>query len=244
MKIYCSSDIHGYYEEWLLAIEKSGCQLACGDQFILLGDYIDRGPDSLACIKQAKQWQMDYPTQVTVLQGNHEDMLLQFVDAVGDEIKRIYEWWTRNGGDQTLHSMDISLEQSPEIIQQHLKEEYPSLIQWIRTLPLYTVGEDYVAVHAGFASRIPLQQQTKRDMQWIRAEFYSDFQPSEGDVLDGKKIIHGHTPVQNMADYSGVGGRTSGQLISIDGGAAKKESLLIYELTTGQWTQQPIGEKS
>jgi len=47
-----------------------------------------------------------------------------------------------------------------------------------------------------------------------------------------------------MADYSGVGGRTSGQLISIDGGAAKKESLLIYELTTGQWTQQPIGEKS
>ena len=45
-KIYCMSDIHGFYEEFRKRIDQIKALSGENDKLILLGDYVDGGPDS------------------------------------------------------------------------------------------------------------------------------------------------------------------------------------------------------
>jgi serine/threonine protein phosphatase 1 len=64
---------------------------------------------------------------------------------------------------------------------------------------------DYVFVHAGVRPGVPLEQQTERDLLWIRDEFLEDRRHL------GAVIVHGHTPAQKPY--------RDGRRIGIDTGA-------------------------
>lgn len=78
--IYALSDIHGHLDILKAALEK--IELYGENKLILLGDYIDQGPQSgetLRCIYDLQQEQgID---KVIVLRGNHEEMLLSWLDT-------------------------------------------------------------------------------------------------------------------------------------------------------------------
>src|SRR5262249_508539 len=44
---------------------------------VFLGDYIDRGPDTRACVDAILQFRIDVPAEVVCLCGNHEDWMLR-----------------------------------------------------------------------------------------------------------------------------------------------------------------------
>jgi len=65
---YVFTDIHGHAKPLRRILERIAPQDE--DQFICLGDMIDRGPDPLGVIETVKTL-----PHVVVLQGNHEQML-------------------------------------------------------------------------------------------------------------------------------------------------------------------------
>ena len=71
-KLFVTSDIHSYYDEFVSALTEAGFDAANEDHcLVVCGDCFDRGPDS------AKVWKYlrDLPRKVLV-KGNHEQLLL------------------------------------------------------------------------------------------------------------------------------------------------------------------------
>lgn len=87
-------DIHGRYDLLKKIPEaKSGVQMVC------LGDMIDRGEESAQVLRH-----MCKATNVITLMGNHEEMMLNFLQNPLDNGPR----WLRNGGLQTLESFAVT----------------------------------------------------------------------------------------------------------------------------------------
>ena len=79
--IYAISDIHGRYD-LLKNVVDEWVRFENGDQLILVGDYIDGDCHGNSCLtlQYIYQLQLAYPQQVIVLQGNHEEWLLSFLE--------------------------------------------------------------------------------------------------------------------------------------------------------------------
>lgn len=248
---FVCSDIHGQYDAWLDALIKSNINLQEGNRLIILGDLIDRGPDSLACVEFAFELMNRYPKQVTYLMGNHEKMLLDFLnnnpDSPDGYINLMIDGthWYRNGGHAAVSSFLGDAELDREnfyAVRATLKKKHPDLIKRLNELPYYKVDDENncVYVHAGFRSGRRLEEQYKEDMLWIREEFFRSFRPVEGDVLEGKLIVHGHTPVQYMPDYQGEGFYQGKHHICVDGGAALEEGVLVLKVDDFSYTEEKI----
>ena len=155
--------------------------------FVLLGDYIDRGPSSKAVIDLLLDWTKDH--NCTFLLGNHEASLLSFLD---DPIRN--KNWLSFGGIDTLISYNIFpkpgavAEKALVQIRDQLAERLPDQhIKFFNSLiPSYQDG-DFMFVHAGVNPKLPLSKNTEEDLLWIRDPFLKH----RG--LYEKVIVHGHT---------------------------------------------------
>ena len=198
-KTYAIGDVHGCLEQLQQLVET--CEKDSESQkstFILLGDYIDRGPNSRGVIEFLLGLQKCSPDQIICLKGNHEDLFLAALDGEDAEMH-----WLSNGGDTTLLSYGAT----------RARDLPSSHIDWIRSLPLFHDAGRRFFVHAGVNPDRSLDRQRSRDFLWIRKPFLS----SEKDF--GRLIVHGHTPVQ-----SGVPDRHFNRL-NIDTGAVYGQSL-------------------
>ncbi|WP_350455222.1 metallophosphoesterase [Slackia heliotrinireducens] len=83
MRTYAMSDIHGCAAAFCERIEQLSelgfFDSRCEDALVLLGDYVDRGPNSLGVIREAMRLERDCPGRVVALLGNHEDDLLRWL---------------------------------------------------------------------------------------------------------------------------------------------------------------------
>lgn len=159
-------DIHGCYHTFR-ALIKHKIKLHKDDQLFLLGDYINKGPDSsetLNFIIQLIKWGY----KVYPLRGNHEDELL---DASKDEPKLV-KWLCRRSSD---------LLKKGKVRKKHL--------EFFDTLPYYYELPDFFLVHGGFNFSIKNPLADKNAMLWSRI---SKKQTNFG---GDKRIIHGHQPL-------------------------------------------------
>lgn len=74
--IYSMSDIHGDYDAMMDTLSLVDLDSDKEIKLILLGDYIDRGKDSFGVLNYVKQLEENYPEQIVVLIGNHEEMFM------------------------------------------------------------------------------------------------------------------------------------------------------------------------
>lgn len=133
---YAISDIHGCPKTFRLALSEIDLQPT--DEIFLLGDYIDRGPDSLGVLEMI--WDLEDSGQPMVcLRGNHEEMVLEFADGKRGQ----YDWFP---------SIDIR--------QQTL--------YWLNALPHYHETPGYILVHAGLNFRHGDPLKDKYEMLWAR----------------------------------------------------------------------------
>jgi len=173
--IYAVGDIHGSYEKLVRLLKHCrnhrGSRIA---QFVFIGDYIDRGRHSREVVELLIDLQQAEPGQITCLCGNHEDML------IGALRYRDKALWLCNGGDMTLRSYKVtSVDAIPD---EHLA--------WFESLPLFLSDDKRFFVHAGIRPGVPLEQQNREEMLWIREPFLSD--PRD----HGLYVVHGHTPIE------------------------------------------------
>jgi len=181
-------DIHGMYEKLVSLMELIQFNQD-DDMLIFLGDYIDRGPQSLECLDYVMNLYKQYPERVIPLLGNHEVMCLNYYRYEGrrrsymmdDLDKQMVMVWLDNGGTDTH--------------KQFKKLKHPELqkrLRWMRMLSNHYQTGDYYFCHAGIQPFIPLDKQKEGDLLWMREGFF--------DLYDGRygTIVVGHTPVQEL----------------------------------------------
>lgn len=192
-RLYVIGDVHGrsdLLDRIAHMIEKDAAAKPCPDaSCIFLGDYIDRGPGSNAVLTRlaAKDW----PLSFKALCGNHEQMLLRFLNDA-----TYLEAWQRFGGLETLYSFGIDVnkvkqESAYQDAQDRLVELLPEpVIGFISSAPSSHEVGDYFFCHAGIRPGVALADQREEDLLWIRDEFI------ESTAQHEKVIVHGHTPVE------------------------------------------------
>jgi serine/threonine protein phosphatase 1 len=192
LRIYAMSDIHGCATLLDRAFDAIEADLAHHSVpqagFVFLGDYIDRGEDSRRTLDILIERTGLYST--IFLKGNHEQILLDFLQD-----PTLLQEWRQFGGLQTLISYGLKPSVNPssgELFElardlgAALPASHRRFLQALR--PTFSYG-DYFFVHAGVRPGVPLDQQSERDLLWIRDEFLR----SQDDF--GKFVVHGHTPV-------------------------------------------------
>lgn len=174
MRKFAISDIHGAKATFLALLDKLAFSIY--DELYLLGDYIDRGPDSKGVIDHIWKLQQEGYT-IHCLRGNHEQMLIDSWEDPGRRGEIIYP--------NTLKSFGVHY-------PHHIDQPY---IDWMKKLPYYLEEDGYIIVHAGLNFNVlnPLQDTTS--MLWIR----DTRAHIDRTWLRGRIVIHGHTPTPKEA---------------------------------------------
>jgi len=122
----------------------------------------------------------DGPAPLVVnLMGNHEEMLLSSLVNPEDAPD-----WLFNGGDLALESWGVPLHARAHEWAAALP---PRHLAFLRGLRLLHAAGGYLFVHAGLRPNVPLAQQSRLDMLWIRGSFLA----FGGDFP--AVVVHGHT---------------------------------------------------
>lgn len=175
------------------------------DKLYLLGDYVDRGPDSKGVIDEIISLQQA-GYAVHPIRGNHEQML------IADHRAETVKGWHDMADEELKKSFGIeNLSQLPI--------EY---INFCKALPYYHLEDDFIAVHAGldFSQEDPLAE--KKALLWIR-DWYNNV---NYDWLQERKIIHGHTPLTRQEIEEQFSGFDERQILNIDCGVYLSKSKI------------------
>jgi serine/threonine protein phosphatase 1 len=153
----------------------------------LVGDQIDRGPDSKKVIEYVRK-----KKYLTVL-GNHEDMCM---NDQGPPFDPYHSPWLYNGGLKAIQSYGKDVD---PILAEHRK--------WMRTLPLYLEfknikndkGQHLLVSHTSAADAFEYKAKTKKSIESkvMFAELILWERNLQPEPMKNIFNVFGHTPVTN-----------------------------------------------
>ncbi len=187
--LYAVGDIHGCYD---LYRQLENQIIADGQHYegqkliVILGDMVDRGPQSASLIDH-----LIAPApagfQRLVLRGNHEQLFLDFVKD-----PRKHRKWLDFGGTDTLLSYNIrpdeklSFDLPPAQLSKKLHSSIPQThLDFLAKSPFGLRVGEYFLCHAGIDPQRGLTAQFPEDLLWgdpSRVDGYADL----------PTIVHGH----------------------------------------------------
>jgi serine/threonine protein phosphatase 1 len=181
MRTFVVGDIHGRCAQLLNLLDMLPRDPET-DKLVFLGDLIDRGADAPGCVSHIMQMCRENPQRVICLRGNHEQMLIDFVEG------RSNIWLTPvTGGERTFEQytgQSLRVEQMRLKFEQSLPAEHLSFMQ---DLPYYHEDEFAIYVHAGLDEGKHPRESSTTSLLWMRdMDFYKNYR--------GKPCVFGHTP--------------------------------------------------
>ena len=219
--IYVISDLHGYPLDKLLdLLDKAG--FGNKDFLYILGDVVDRNGDGGV---ETLNWLM-YQTNVQLILGNHEAMLLACSFAFDEITESSINTWTDekidiltryrlDGGDVTLKAM-----------KKLDKDTQQDILDYLRDCPLYETvsagGRDFLLVHSGLGNFAPdkkFSEYTCDELVWTRPDLTTVYYKEVMTIL-------GHTPTIAYGD-------------EFDGRIIKTETWIDIDVGAG-FGRQPV----
>jgi serine/threonine protein phosphatase 1 len=162
-------DVHGCSAALAAVLE--AVRPCADDTVVMLGDYIDRGPDSRGVIEQLLA--LGKQCNLVPLLGNHEVLLL----AITEGLAPLGFWLDACGGDATVASYEGALTNIP---QSHL--------DFLRGCRRHYETDQHVFLHANYVPALPLESQPDDVLFWLHL---AQIPPPH---ISGKRAFVGHTP--------------------------------------------------
>lgn len=219
-RVYAVGDIHGrddLFAELIGLIRADNAARGPANvTLILLGDLVDRGPESAAVVERAIGLCTEFE-DTRLLVGNHEEC---FLAALTGDVRRL-RYFMRIGGEATVRSYWNSDVDLAEATFEEVAQRLPGMVP-PKHVEFLGAGEDvieigdYVFVHAGIRPGVAIEKQALSDLRWIREDFLED------DRDHGVMIIHGHTIQDDVDEWP--------NRIGIDTGAYKSGILTAIVL--------------
>ena len=218
MNKYVISDIHGCLKTFKKILKT--VSFSKKDELYILGDLIDRGPDSKGVIDFIWQLQEE-GFNVFCTRGNHDQMML--------DAQQSLQWqrnWLMNGGWSTLESFNAAT----------ISDIPSKYFHFIDELPHYLEVDDYILVHAGFKFDMPNPFEELHSMLWQR----NWYELINYHWLRNRTIVHGHTPTSKENVNTLLQNLNKNQYLNIDAGCVHKGKrpglgwLACFELNSQQ----------
>ena len=193
--VWVIGDIHGFGETLRILVDKLNIQ--GGDFVVLLGDLIDRGPNSYDVVQFVKT-----SNNIVTVKGNHEKMMINSFSLQGLESpNKTVAVWLYNGGLATAMSYinaftDEVGNEYTELLDQAINQDK----LWMNQLPSQIVLNKWRLVHAGYDPAVDLDCQTDSEMLHIRKPFHMATEPIDKD----RTVIFGHTPTAGLPGHSSL----------------------------------------
>lgn len=192
-KLFVVGDIHGCSEQLDAILQKRPDDA----QLVFVGDIVDRGPATKSALNRVHA---ECQNGAVCLMGNHEKMMLDFIDDPAGRAKR----WLRHGGLQTVYDFKVprvaernaadDLRRARDILRENLGAD---LLTWLSSLPLRYQSGNLHVVHAAADPAIPLDNQENATFLWGHKDFLKT--PRQ----DGQWICYGHTIVPEPTEQDG-----------------------------------------
>jgi len=131
------ADIAGQYDALMRLVDKLP-----KEEIILVGDLVDRGPNS----KEVIQWAIN--NNIKTCLGNHEHMMIDFYEQNGGYDHYI---WHMNGGNFT----SMQYKDDEKALKEHL--------EWLKSLPLYYKFDGLFISHAPWHKYLTLEATCETD---------------------------------------------------------------------------------
>ena len=213
MSLYVCSDIHGQYGLYLKMLD--AIRFSGSDSLYILGDIIDRGPDSISLLRDVVK-----RDNVTCLLGNHELMMYTYFRIPG---RPDYWFNASNGGLQTCEEFEMLPSAEQDSILDYIGDMYLQV-------SLAVNDRKFLLSHSDFLPG-------KGTMKWAAADYDEAFNvvwnspwriweytSPEKYRADGLTHVIGHVPVQYAkkdAAFSTALIDHENNLINIDLGCAR-----------------------
>jgi len=203
MSVTFVGDVHG----WPGRLEQIVAQAE--GELLLLGDLIDRGPDSAAVVRLARE--LCEAGRARCIMGNHEYAMVRGLGVPDLGIEAVpglfLAWQALYGGMNTLHSYGVS-PYDTDGLRRALGDD----LTWLAQLPWLAEGREgersWIAVHAGLdAGALAPQLDALRDPSaWWRADAELPFLLYSKELVDlipqdlppGCCVVSGHTPLEEV----------------------------------------------
>ena len=237
-RAYAIGDVHGrldLLDEILAQVEEDALRRpARRTLLVMLGDLIDRGPDSRGVVERMRAYR-NGTIKPYFLAGNHEEVLLRILKGE----RGVLSDWLKFGGAECLASYGC------DPAQLDAKNERTALATIARSIPadhaqfVASFADtlrfgDYLFVHAGIRPGVDLSLQTQADLRWIRSPFL------ENESEHGVVVVHGHS-INPIVDQRP-------NRIGIDTGAYRTGVLTALALEgESSWvldTSRPVGTEA
>ncbi len=242
-------DIHGCLTALIAAMEEA--RLTDEDEVILLGDLVDRGPDSDRVVQWAIERTAAAPT-ITLL-GNHEAMMLNARDS---EVER--ETWLGVGGSETLTAYwpsetidpaaqraaadtDNPAADAPEPVNFYIDANAKAALDcvpeahwaFMKDALLFHETKTDLFIHGGLDSEAAMSEQVVSDLLWRRFDDATAH-------CSGKRAWCGHTPQRDYRPRA-VGNTPyetgNSHTICLDTAAFAGGWLTVADVKTGAYWQ-------
>lgn len=213
-RLIAVGDIHGYPAALRAVLEAIGPR--ANDTIVMLGDYVDRGPDSRGVLDTLIE--LAGRCQLVPLLGNHDQLFLQVCEGQDDS----FIDWLAFGGGATLDSYGGKLRNVPA---EHL--------DFLRSCLRFHETAEYFFVHANYLADRPLAEQSDEVLLWesLRSRV-------PGPHRSGKTAVVGHT-----AQKDGTGILDLGHLVCIDTWIYGEGWLTAMDVETREvWLADQDGE--
>lgn len=203
-------DVHGCAKT-LKALYK---RLNSPKKVYILGDYINRGPDSKAVIDFVMKHK-----EIVPLMGNHEHI---FLNALNSDVG--LKMFMKRGGDKTLASFGV------ETIDQ-IPAKYK---KWIRSLGLFAKYKKFYLSHAGVDLNEKKKDPLRTSPKNIAFILYN--RQVKAPKNSDHRIVVGHTPTKLTKIHESA---EKGK-VYIDGGCVYGGSLIAFCLDDNTIIKQPL----
>jgi serine/threonine protein phosphatase 1 len=188
-------DVHGHAKHLKAILDHAHDFLQSGRvaRVCFLGDLIDRGPESAACLRLAAGFRDAHPGKVDLLAGNHETLMLcGYYHADPEERAFATYTWSHNGGDLSRWGdtkqllADLSLEANgwkSHAINGNVLLVHAGICPGGTEQEIHSfLAQPVLSLPDGTGSSFP-------HWAWIRDGFLKEHEPWPGHF-----VVHGHTP--------------------------------------------------